>query len=446
MLNADLRDAGALYDTPGFAKALEDLKFKTDADEQMRLILTAKAAMARAESAERRMFVQACSPNGLPPNSEPEQQAHEARWEAYDALRQALKLNPENKEAKSLRQKIVLGYVEAIAAKLDQEKQQSLAAFQAFLSARGFNKEEPKNWWQGMWESLYLRATVSHTGAIVMRRGTGRGRQRDRHPAPPPRPATRSPCWAIRRMLRAGIPIEKIRDISSQDFVAAMAPKSIEGKPLSEAQATELCREVHEACIELGDLNALAKGDREMFMRCHSSSYYQMIKPEVSRTQFWSDMLYSPVGLLGWFLPGSVTSVNGKIAWHSSEVVAEGAKVRRFGEAFRIDVQSPGQDRPLCQEGPRGRDLQRHRRGPPSAVDHGHRVARRECDRARRGRDHHLGRAFRDSGGERQRGDETAAADHRRDRGFGYRARGPRPRRHPAQPPPRPDRGSTSSR
>jgi hypothetical protein len=321
LLRLELYDAAKIYEGDGFSKLMSELGFGPGTEQELRELLRAKGALARAGGFERRMALLAASPTGLQPDSENEMKAKRAKAEALDALDTLLKVNPGNKEAGFMRQAIELSFVEAIAAKLDHEKQASLLAYQKFFEDRGFSTEDPGGWWSGFFEGVYAWTGMGPVSSIL-----GWAKAIETADATDIQQTAIAKhhvaLLAIRKLLRNGMPLQKIRTITPAEMERGMSVATANKSSLPEGKIRQLCKDIHETFAELGDLRALAEGRRDEFIELHPKAYYDLIQPEKSRGEFWTDFFFSPLSLVGWCGPGAITKVEGTWQWFKLSTTA----------------------------------------------------------------------------------------------------------------------------
>ncbi|MBM3334166.1 hypothetical protein FJY63_05850, partial [Candidatus Sumerlaeota bacterium] len=346
-LTLRLYEAAEWYEADGLPRVIEQYRFIADGDEDMRELMTAKMALARAENLDERLIVQASLPNGITANHPLIAESQAERIKALRAVDAVLRVNPKSKEALEMRQKIELYFIHEIAAKLEREKQLSMAAFRRYLSERGFNPDDPKGYCDIAWDFAHRWMGwifTSHTGAIISR-GLANEAVEAVEIQTMAAAKNQVALLAIRRLVRLGFPLPKIRDITVRELSTSLTLKTLDKKPLDPAKAARMCREIHEAFVELYDLNALAKRDLDAFVKYSSMAYYQIVNPEKGRLEFWSDFIYSPWGLFTWFSPFAVCKVNGKWALHGGEVSAalsldKATKVERLTDVFAATIEA----------------------------------------------------------------------------------------------------------
>ena len=328
----------ALYEDAGWnesdelQKVIEELRFSSDAVLEISKLMAAKASLAKAESLDRRLWLQGISPTPVPPNDEG---PRAARLDAYFSLKEVLRINPQNQDARLLLKGLELDFVSGIAAKLDHEKQVSLAAFNRFLSDRGYDTKQPKDWWDGTAEFLYVWFGSGPTSL-----GAGFFGVDQAAIAAEVTDLTQTAVakhhvslLAIKRLLKNGIPLQKIHQITPEELAKQMSPQTAEGKPLESSKARRLCQDIHETFAELYDLRAIAEGDRDAISRFHCRPYYAVLDPEKTTTEFVTDFFFSPVSLMGWFLPGSIVKLKGR--WLPLHSPAAG-EIRLLEEAGQV--------------------------------------------------------------------------------------------------------------
>lgn len=322
LLKLELYDAAQLYEGDEFERLMAEVGFGSVKDQELRLLMKAKAAHARARAYERRLWVLAGSPTGLKPDSESEMRVKDAKAEAYESILAVLKLNPENREARVLRKALEVSFLEAITAKLESEKQASLLAFKRFFEERGFSVENDSEWWTGFLESPYVWLGMGPVSSIL---GWAKALETESATDIQQTAIAKNhvALLAIRKLVRNGMSLPQIRTITPAQMELGMSVNTKKQYRLKPDQVQRLCRDIRETFIELGDLQALADGNREAFGRLHPKAYYNLIHPEKSRVEFWSDFFFSPLSLFGWFSPWAITKVEGQWQYFRLSATAE---------------------------------------------------------------------------------------------------------------------------
>jgi hypothetical protein len=316
-----------LYEDAGWPeellKTIQELRLTTEADQALAKVMAAKASLAQAEKLEKRLFMQApaTDPGSGPPR---DQAAMAARMDAYLGLKEALRLAPQNQEALSELIKLEVFFVNKFAAKLDQEKQLSLAGFYRFLEARGYSSQDPDGWWAGCWESFCVTWGSAPTrGAswllgIDWKRSDQAGAVADEMDTVQTSiAANQVSLLAIRRLLQSGFPLSKIRQMKAEELGKNLTLKTASGVPLDEVKARRLCLDIHGTFNELYDLNNLERGDKGKVLTYYYRPYYQTFDPEKSWTESAADFLFSPGSLITFLVPGAIAKSGGKWAWVS---------------------------------------------------------------------------------------------------------------------------------
>ncbi len=308
-------------------QAIKELKLDSQADPEVTHLLAAKVCLARAAKVEERLRVLASGPAPTL-NDEP---ARNARAEACKSLRQVLRLNPNNQDARQLLLGLEMEMVAGLAAKLDAEKELSLEAFHKYLADRGYDIKDPKGWWDGSWEFLSVALTTGPISHGVGYFGGIPDKAAEQTAAIQTAVAKHQVSLiAIRRLQNNGLPLQEIwkRTRTPDELTQYMTPFTVGRAPLEPDRLRQLSRDIYDTFNELPELAALAAGETADYMAYHSKVYYRARHPEKSRLEMISDLFLSPLQLAGCAAGSVVKMVNGRwVAWSPALTV----KVERAG-------------------------------------------------------------------------------------------------------------------
>lgn len=319
ILRLRLYEDAKLYNSDTLQQILQEFHGNTKPEDELAKLLTAKMALARADREDRKLWLQAVSPTKAPINDEA---ACTARADARAALKEVLRINPKNTEAATLVKNMDLDLVNGILAKLEGEKKASMDGFRRYLQGRGLNPENSGSWPRCTWEFLKFwwgngptslaagfpgldAPGVMANDASIVAEGAAKDQVS---------------LLAIRRLLKRGVPLEQIRNISRDDLQNNMTAETSAGKSLSAEQVGRLCQDIRETFSELGDLRALAEGNRDVYLKLHSQAYYGTLDADKTGVEHLVDFVASPASLVMWFGPGAICKINGKWVRYSDKL------------------------------------------------------------------------------------------------------------------------------
>jgi hypothetical protein len=335
-----------LYDAAGWHedldRAVKELKLDSQATAEVAKLMAAKVWEARAKKFEERLWYQQVAPGTMQPKAPPPQsrwrvvrlwsnfwswmgryrtmdtgfeaaplndeQVREARMEACLALREVLRLNPKNDEARQLLRELELDFVKGIAAKLEHENELARAAFHRYLKARGYYIEKPEGLWSA-WEALrvsFLTGPVSYIAEIF---GGLAGRAADKTIEVQDQVAKHQVALlGIRTLINNGMTLQEVweRTSTPEELAKYMTFFTVGRGRLEPDKIQKLSKDIFDTFIELRDLVALARGDKQDYLKLHSRNYYRVVDPDKSIVEMVGDEFLSPKGLLMWFLPGAI--------------------------------------------------------------------------------------------------------------------------------------------
>jgi hypothetical protein len=302
LLKVRLFDAAQWYGEAELPKLIADLQLNTNAEPEIVQLMQAKILVARAEDLERRVWLQRISPAYSPATAQDptEAAARAARMEAVSLLHQLAAAFPKNKEARAMllaQEFIVLNW---IAGKLEREKQASLAAFERFLTARGYNATDSSGWWDGFKETAWIIWSHPLSTAGHWLAGTPDGLADVTIDTQTKVAANHVSLLVIKRLSKRGLLLKEIRTVAPAELQKHMElVTDKERTPIAPERAHRLCQDMLETFGELADLRALAAGDSGGFFAEFNKSYYDVFDPERSWTEALGDFFLSPSMLLG---------------------------------------------------------------------------------------------------------------------------------------------------
>lgn len=348
-----LYDAAGWDDSNEMRQAIQDLQFAEKSTRELAKLMEAKGYLSEARKDEMKLALALASPTPVPAHSPVEVLGQTARINAMNSLREVLKLSPKNAEARALLQDVELELLSWIPAKLDRERAISIADFNKYLTERGYSADQPEGWWDGFKEFASVL-----WGSSPVTLGAGITWQSTADPADPAQAAksqstadlaanitdlsqsaiakNQVSLLAIRRLIKTGMSLADIRNISTDELAARMSFNTLERTPLDKAKARRLCQDIHETFAELYDLSALAEGDAAKFQEFLTRNYYQSFNPEKTWCESIGDFFFSPQSLLLFLGPGAVVRVGGewRLLSMPTEAIAEGAKIETARDLF----------------------------------------------------------------------------------------------------------------
>lgn len=334
-----MMDAAGWHGTPELQQLLDATQFGSTAARELTKIMEAKSWIARAKSLDLRLAVAVISPSPVQPNSPTELEAHTARMEAMRALHEALKEAPKSIQARTLLKETELEMLGWIQRKLDRERHLSIAGFHRYLTARGYNPGEAKGWWDGFKElnSAFWGSSPVTLGGGLNWSGTNSTASTVADETILVQEAVAKnqvSLFAIQRLIRSGLSLKEIRNITDDQILERLAFQTFERKELDRAKARRLSQEIHETFAELYDLRALADGRIEDFKDFLQRNYYASFDPSKTWSETIGDMFFSPLGLVMMFGPSAVVKANGQ--WIATVPRGELALLEEAGRLERV--------------------------------------------------------------------------------------------------------------
>ncbi len=340
-----------LYESAGLLESEEaralvaELKFPEQSVRDVALLFSAKVAAARAESEDRKLWLQRISPLPPPPNSPVERAARMARAQALLDARESFRLNPSNMEACQMVRKLELDFLSIIAGKLDHGRKISLAAMHQYLDARGFyaKSDSQLTWWEGIKQSGSVFFT-SLPSVIALGLGETNvpGSLAESVDIEQTELAKHEVAlMAILKLRQNGLPLADIAVADPKTVGQVLTLRRADRKPLEADKAERLCRDIRETFAGLPDLKALVGGSPPEIEALLARSYYDSFDPAVSGKETFANIFFSPQALACMFGPGAI--VKGAEGFHfalngiteagfQANLLAKGAQAERMSE------------------------------------------------------------------------------------------------------------------
>lgn len=352
-----LMEHAAWYDNEDLPKAIADLKFNELASPDLQSYMTALYWYAQARSYDERWENQMIMPVPLQPGSDIEMKSRAAWLEALIAFRKAVTLDPKNADARLKRAMIEIRFVQMIAGKLDREKQLSFETFQRFIAARGNSLDRPQTWWEGAGEGLSIILSLpsiiaygvpNTVGVIEEKMGEEVETAAKHHFS----------LLAIARLLRQGMSLEEIRNVTPATTLKYFVLRTISGDELPADKADRICRDIRETFAEMPDLLALVGDDRAKIEGLLDRSYYISFNPQTTWTEFFANTFLNPINLAGAFAGSAIVKVGGK--WQTvvrgatleARLLEVGGKSTTLGEVFSTTLRLDKAGALLSKSGP----------------------------------------------------------------------------------------------
>jgi hypothetical protein len=325
-----------LYDAAGFYEASElpalvaKYEFRTQASSRLAKLMDAKILLAEAGRFER--IAAAHAMTGSPEGGRAAVEALSRRMDAIAKLQDLVRLHPDYDEARKALAEQEVRLVEGAMAKLQEERRLSLADFQRFLKARGFDPYRPdtmparawefmRHWWGAgplsLMEGFSGVPDAQAKSAIAVQNEVARN-----HLA----------LLAVRRLLWNGLTLAQVRALKTEDELRKhYDERRQDGGQLEPHRATELLDDIIKLFLALPELKALAEGNRADYINILGKSVYRRYDPDKSAAQVVGDMLFSPINLALMFGPSAICRVNQK--WVTQvEVVKAGEDLAAIGQ------------------------------------------------------------------------------------------------------------------
>ncbi|MFQ5913546.1 MAG: hypothetical protein ACE5JS_10210, partial [Nitrospinota bacterium] len=350
----ELYEMAGRYDK--LERALKGVKLET-AETATAKLMSAKLHLARAGNEELTML----QGQGCMPDTPIESPGRREKIEAMFDLRQALRMEPDNVEAKLMLRDLEVEVLRWIAQKLEREKKLSWGVLRQYLEERGYDPEDPEGYWDGFKEYVYAFFAIGPVGTISGFVGKPGARAEEASIIQESVAKHHVSLMAILRLRRSGVPLHKIRRIVakelSEEFArhgkpgyagtgpgpsataialpAAEMPKhsigegivplyTVAGKPLNIKKAQRLAQDIKETFAELEDLRRLAEwtqqewekghGEKSDFLKALAKSYYRPTDVESTWPEYLGDF-FSTRHLLTVFAPFSIARIGGKAQW-----------------------------------------------------------------------------------------------------------------------------------
>jgi hypothetical protein len=380
----DLYDSAGWYEPNELPRLVQELGITSAAAPAIADLYRAKSLLGQAEALERRAWLQEISPQVTrtdepkPPETpaplrEPipipvapvgatESQARAMRTEAMQILRGLLKADADHVDAGALLVKEELELLRRILVKLDRERHLSLDQMGAYLSNRGYDVKEPKDWPGKTFEVVKV---FFGTGPITLSTALGRlpegwpvigGLKLPFANVPEERAAQLGATQdaiardvvsilVIMRLRRQDVPLDRIPTLTQTEFIDALDWVTEGGAPLDPAKAERMRLDVVDTYASIPELRALAAGDMSLFWTGLGASLFASLDTERTMAEWLGDEFLSPRHLLLAWGPTAILRVNGRWQYFSTPgmrtALLGGAEVERVSDAviktLRID-------------------------------------------------------------------------------------------------------------
>ena len=310
-LTVELYDAAKWYGEHELIKLMKEFDFNKWDIPDITLWFQARTYLADADNLDRRIWLQQTSPTPNPPDVPLIMAARTQRLKATVALRRLVQQYPNHQKGRERLRELELYWLKQVANKLDRERKISLAAFQEYLTGRGFNVNDRYNNWDGFTEFL---ATYFGLGPIALTAGL---------PGIDVPGALAESVGTIQmsaaqnlvalnimiRLVKNGLPLTELPKMTPKQLAETIILNTKMESPLPEAQSRRMVREVKEAFAELGVLNALVSDDPFNFVQ--------------DVNQEFGNSFYLPIdGAYHWYeLVGDIMSLRNIAAFFSANTV-----------------------------------------------------------------------------------------------------------------------------
>jgi len=335
ILQLQFYDAAEWYAPHQLPKLIRTMNFKGSAPDVVKII-EAKAHLADGRHLEGQLNTPSAVVRNVRLDEPLIKGAVTARFKALQNVREVLAANPDHEEARAMLQQMELYWLNQIGAKLEREKQVSLAAFGAYLENRGYDSKDRSGWWEGFKE--YASVAWS-SGPISLGAGL---------------PGVDMP-WVVaedvsitqteiaknlvsllvmKRLRKNGVPVAQIREITPDALARQMVLHTASQTPLPDDKARRMVRDIRESFAELGELHALAEGKLVAFNLAMGRSTYGSVDSEQSWGEYLGDA-FSPRHLISLFGPSAIVKVGGKWALAGRMAGSEIRAAEAAGQVMR---------------------------------------------------------------------------------------------------------------
>ncbi len=313
IIELNLFDAAGWYEPGEMGAVVKRLESRPGHVGLAARLTRVKWLLARGELLQDRAMTQHASPNGIRPDSPLLLTIRDNQRQSYYELKELLHNYPDSAEVREMIRGQQRAYVRRVAAKLERDKAASIEGFNHYLSSRGYDVRQPGTWPQAAWE--FARIWWS-SGPITLMGGLPgfdtpeaiadaaiieQGEIARDHMS----------LLAIRRLLKNGMTLAEIRNISTELLATRLVAHRTDLKPLDPHKAWPIAQDIHTTFAGVPELRALAEGNIDEFERLIDIPLYANFDTGQSWGEWLGD-IFSPRHLIFLFAPSAVVGTGGE--------------------------------------------------------------------------------------------------------------------------------------
>ncbi len=333
-----------LYETAGWldsdeARAVVDeMKFPETSVKDVALLMSAKAAYARAHADDRKLWYQRISPKPPGPDSPTERMARRERAQAMRDVRESVRLNPFSSEARALLKTVELEFLTIIAGKLDQERKISIDSLHHYLDEHGFYAKDNLTPWETIKEagSVFFTSfpSVIAIGVTDMKGYVAEAVDYEQTTLAEHEVA----LMAIQKLRNNGLTLQEIAVVDPKTLGEVITLRRENHQPLDPKSSRAICTDIHQAFAGLPDLAALLNGTPEKIDELLARSYYAAFTPRSTGLEMFANTFFSPQSLACMFGPGVIVKGAEGLQFAVTEgallenIAAQGVRVEQMSE------------------------------------------------------------------------------------------------------------------